>query len=197
VRDCWLRLDWLAERAQAGAEEASLAKQELTAKHRTAVNDLVTSGEMSEGVAACIKRVYAAAVDHVVQSSVSERTLNELVDVEEYETPPPTPQVDEMARRIVMDSASGTGGRLVQQADLLSEMAGTSDIDPETVDLAQSAIQRDMMLLSVADRRYIVTQLVEAAGGTYDFPPIEELEVEIPPEVAEAARFLVELLLEE
>ena len=40
-------------------------------------------------------------------------------------------------------------------------------------------------------------ELMDAAGDSYDYPTFNELELEIPPEASEAARFLVELLLEE
>ena len=39
--------------------------------------------------------------------------------------------------------------------------------------------------------------LIEAAGDTYNYPTFDELDLEITPEAAEAARFLVDLLLAE
>ena len=191
VRDCWSRLDWLAEQAQEGAEEARLAKQELIEEHSAALRELVASVEMSEDVDDYVQLAFEAAVNHVIEpDAVSTGYVPE-------ETPPPTLQVAEAARRVVTDYASGSGERLAQQADLLSEMAVTSNIDPGTVEHAQSAIERDMMLLHPPDREDLITLLIEAAGGTYDFPPIEEFAQDIPPEAVEAARFLVELLLEE
>jgi hypothetical protein len=193
VRDCWSRLDWLAEQAQEGAEEARLAKQELIEEHSAALRALVASGEMSEDVDHYVQLAFEAAINHVIEPDI----VSTCYVLEE--TPPPTPtlEVAQMARKIVTDYASGSGERLAQQADLLSEMAVTSDIDPGTVERAQSAIERDMMLLYPPDREDLIARLIEAAGGTYDFPPIEEFAQDIPPEAVEAALFLVELLLEE
>ncbi len=203
VRDCWLRLDWLAEQAQTAMQAAELAKRQQTIEHRVALDELVASGEMSQDVADNVQGAFVAAVEHVVDSNlpptVPAADYVHTVVPEDAPTPKPTPtpQVDEAALQIATDYASGSGRRLAQQSELLTEMAGTSAIDPATVERAQSAIQRDMMLLSPTDRDDLIARLVEAAQGTYDFPPIEELDTDIPPEVAEAARFLVELLLEE
>ncbi len=196
VRDCWLRLDWLAEQSRKGMEEANQAVEELTTEHRAALDELVSSSEMSEDVAHHVQLAFLAAVDHVVPLYLRVMCY-EAVVVEPDATPTPTPQVDQAARQLVTDYAAGSGRRLTQQAELLTEMAGTSGIDPATVERAQSAIQRDMTLLSSTDHQDLIARLVEATRGTYDFPPVEELEMDIPPEVAEAARFLVELLLEE
>jgi hypothetical protein len=197
VRDCWLRLDWLAERAQTGMEEAKLAQQELTVEHRVALKELMASGEMSADVANYVRLAFLAASEHVVEGATSEDTGGYVEAEETQESPQPTPQVDQVARQMVMDHRSGSGRRLTQQAELLAELAVTSDIDPDTVERAQSAIQRDMTLLSLTGRQDLIARLVEASGGTYDFPPVKEQDLDIPPEAIEAARFLVELLLEE
>lgn len=210
VRDCWLRLDWLAERAQVGAEEARLAKQELVNQHRAAVDELVAVGELSEDVARYVRVAFVAAADYAIDPQpeqagviVEETVIECYVQVDPPYVSPPTPrppterQVEEAARETALLYASGSGRRLAQQAELLEEMAATSDIDPETVTVVQAAIQKDMIVLSATDREALVAFLVAASGGTYHFPGVEHLEIDIPPEVAEAARFLVELILEE
>ena len=52
-------------------------------------------------------------------------------------------------------------------------------------------------LLREEEERALYDALKEAAGEDFDYPTFEGLELEITPEAAEAARFLVELLLEE
>lgn len=203
VRDCWLRLDWLAEQAQTAMQAAELAKQQQTIEHRVALDELVASGEMSQDVADNVQGAFVAAVEHVVDSNLPPTVPAaghvHTVVPEDALTPKPTPtlRLDRVARDIVRNHASGSGERLAKQAELLAEMAVTSDIDPDTMARAQSAIERDMMALSPAGREDLISHLVEVAGRSGDLPPIEELEPDIPPEVAEAARFLVELLLEE
>ena len=71
---------------------------------------------------------------------------------------------------------------LVQQAAALEEMAARSDVDPNTVAQAQAALERDLAWLAQFQ-----------AGQTPD--PL--FSIEVPPESAEAARILVNLLLGE
>ena len=82
---------------------------------------------------------------------------------------------------------------------MLAEMAGQSGIDATTIARAQQAIQWDLYLLSSTpeEREALADRLVEAAGGTYALPPFEQWDTAVPPDVAKAARFLAELLLEE
>ena len=78
-------------------------------------------------------------------------------------------------------------------------MAERGDLDPVTVAQARAVIERDIAFLGLSDEetQALYDELTKAAGGTYAFPAFDELEMEILPEAAEAARFLVELLLEE
>jgi hypothetical protein len=97
-----------------------------------------------------------------------------------------------------VDYTPASSGQLAQQASLLAEIAGSGDLDPTTVAQAQAAIERDIAFLNLSDAetQALYDQLVATAGGTYDFPPLDELDLEVTPEAAEAARLLVELLLE-
>ncbi len=77
-------------------------------------------------------------------------------------------------------------GDLIQQAELLREAA--SDLDPAVVEEVQAAIARDIAFFEAA------------AGPEAGYELIEQFEageIEASPEAIEAARFLVELLLEE
>jgi hypothetical protein len=100
---------------------------------------------------------------------------------------------------VVVDYTPASSGQLAQQAGLLAEMAESGDLDPATVAQAQAAIERDIAFLNLSDAetQALYDELIEAAGGTYDFPSLDELDLEISPEAAEAARFLVELLSED
>jgi len=70
---------------------------------------------------------------------------------------------------------------LMRQAAALEEMAARSDVDPNTVAQAQAALARDLAWLAQFQ-----------AGQTPEW-----FKVEVPPESAEAARVLVNLLLNE
>ena len=90
-----------------------------------------------------------------------------------------------------------SANQLVQQAEILETMAESTSVDSEIIERAQAAIERDIAFLSLSDEEWqaLYEELVQAAGDTYDFPDFDDLELEITPEAAEAARFLVELLL--
>ena len=54
-----------------------------------------------------------------------------------------------------------------------------------------------LLAMSKAKERALVDEMVNAAKGGYDLPAPVTLDLDIPPYTAAAARFLVELLLEE
>ncbi len=105
-------------------------------------------------------------------------------------------------------------GQITHQADVLAEMAQNSELDPETVAQAQATLERDIALLRLSDeggrsgmeraiaRSHLSDEqtwaLYDRLAGSdpYDLPRFDELGLEIPPEAAQAARFLIELLLE-
>jgi hypothetical protein len=177
LRECWLKFDWLAERAQdwGNYEKGEQARDDLVADHRAALDDLVAAGELDTAVADYVQEAFTAAVYHVWRANCG-MTCYEAMPAPDY-----TPF---------------TSSQLVQQADLLAE---NGDLDQDTVAQAQAAIEREIAFLSLSDveTQALYDELIAAAGDTYDYPPFDELELEITPEAAEAACFLVELLLEE
>ncbi len=78
-------------------------------------------------------------------------------------------------------------------------MAESGDLDTDTVAQVQASIERDVAFLNLSreDTDALYDELIAAAGDNYAFPAFGELDLQVTPEAAEAARFLVELLLEE
>jgi hypothetical protein len=177
LRYCWLRLDWLAQQANGDYERGDKAREKLAADHRAALDDLVTAGETDAGVADELNTAFGTAITHIL-------FINAPITC--YEP-------------VVVDYTPASSGQLAQQAGLLAEMAESGDLDPATVAQAQAAIERDIAFLNLSDAetQALYDELIAAAGGTYDFPSLDELDLEISPEAAEAARFLVELLSED
>jgi hypothetical protein len=179
LRQCWLRLDWLAEdiRDWDNYERGERARDGLLTDHRAALDDLVSGGELDAAVADYVQAAYLEAVRHVwrANSGVTCYTA------------------------VLPDYTPGTARRLIEQAELLAEMAESGDLEADAVARAQAAIGREVAFLSLSydETQALYDELREVAGDTYDFPPFEELDLYIPPEASEAARFLVELLLGE
>ena len=179
MRGCWLRFDWLAQRSgdwdhpRRGEE----ALERLVADHRVALDDLVAAGEIGAAVAGQVQAAFEAAAWHVWRSSAPMTC---------YKAAPP-------------DYAPASSEQLVRQAEVLAQMAAEGDLDPDVVARAQAAVERDVAFLALSDEetKALYAKLRKAAGDTYSFPGFDQLDLEISPESAEAARFLVELLLGE
>jgi hypothetical protein len=180
LRSCWLRLDWLAEQASdwSDYEKGDRALEQLRTEHRAALDELVAASELEADVADYVQVAFDEAAFHVWRANCG-ITCYEAMPGPEY-----TPYAS---------------GQLVQQAEILAELADDATVDPEAVARAQAAVEQDIAFLGLSDEEVqtIYDALIEAAGDSYDYPSLEEVDLEITPQAAEAARFLVELLLEE
>ncbi len=178
LRQSWMRLDWLAQETQEWGDydqEEQLLSQ-LIAEHQSALDDVVATGELDADVAIQVQTAFGAAAYHVWRSNAP---------ITCYEP-------------VMVDYKPTSSGQLAWQAEILVEMAESGDLDPDTVAQAQAAIERDVAFLNLSsiETQALYDELMAAAGDNYTFPTFDELELEITPEAVEAARFLVELLLE-
>jgi hypothetical protein len=175
LRDCWLRFEWLAEKANdwENPKRGEKALEELTADHRQALDELVAAGDLDASVAEQVQVAFDAAAYHIWRANMGATC---------YEP-------------VIVDYVPGSSSRLVQQAALLAEMADDGDISPHAVAQAQAAVERDVAFLNMP---------YEARDALYDeiakhldergVPPLVELDLEVTPDAAQAARFLVALL---
>lgn len=180
LRRSWQRFGWLEEQASdwSDYEKGDRAREELVEGHRAALDELVAAGELDADVADLVQEAYAEAAYHVWRANCG-MTCYEPMAGPEY-----TPYAS---------------NQLVQQAELLADLADDATIDQDTVAQAQAAVEQGIAFLGLSneEEKALYDELIEAAGESYDYPPFNELDLEITPEAAEAARFLVELLLEE
>lgn len=178
LRNCWLKFDWLAQQAQGDIDQSEKARQDLINDHRAALDELVVNGDLKTEVADQLQVAFEAAAYHAWRANAP------ITCYEPSFGPDYTPT---------------SSDQLAQQVDLLDEIARQSDLDPATLAQAQSAIERDITFLNIPndDLEALYEKLMEAAGNTLNYPSFDELELEITPETMEAARFLVELLIED
>jgi hypothetical protein len=180
LRSCWQRFDWLEKQASdwSDYEKGERALEQLKTEHRAALDELVAAGELDADVADEVQNAFDAAAYHIWRANCG-ATCYEPMMMPDY-------------------TQSGSA-QLVSQAELLADLADDATIDPETLSQVQAAVERDIAFLNLSpeEERALYDALKEAAGEDYDYPTFEGLELEITPEAAEAARFLVELLLEE
>jgi hypothetical protein len=179
LRRSWQRFDWLERQAKdwSDYEKGEKALEQLKAEHRAALDGLVAAGELDAAVADEVQNAFDAAAYHVWRANCG-ATCYEPLAGPEY-----TP---------------ASSAQLVQQTELLANLADDATLDQAAVAQAQAAVERDVAFLNLSpeEEQALYDELVKAAGGSYDFPTFDEVELEITPEAAEAARFLVELLLE-
>ena len=175
LRSCWHRFDWLARQAQGDFERGDRARKELAAEHRAALDELVDGGELEAAVADELEVAFDAAADHVLWSNAP---------ITCYKPAMP-------------DYTPTSADQLVQQAEILEDLANDATVEQDVVAKAQAVIERNIAFLTMTDEEWqaLYDELAAATGESYDFPAFDDLELEITPEAAEAALFLVELLL--
>ena len=178
-----LRLCWLSfgELEQATIEESNQGStdntfgQQLLASHQLALDEIVAAGEISPAVADLIQEAYEAAVYHVWRSNAPMTC---------YEP-------------MVVDYAPVSAGILVQQSEVLNEIADESAIDPETLAKARAALEHDIAFYALTDEE--VASLYERLVAEWQsqgqaFPAFETVDLEITPDVKNAAQFIISLL---
>lgn len=175
LRQPWLDLERLAKDA-ADYERGEKTRERLVADHRAALDALVQADQLEPAVADEMQLAFAGAAQHVWRAHAP-ITCYEPMLGPDYE----------------VESSSD----LAQQAEALADMAGQASIDPATLAQVQVAIERDIAFLSMpaGEQRALTDAVLQAAGDTYTYPRLSELDMDVPPESIEAARILVQVLL--
>ncbi len=175
----WLGFSEFAQQTREeseGLEKSEQAREALIGEHRATLDELVAAGELEASVAEQVQLAFSEAIYHVWRSNVP---------ITCYEP-------------VIIDYTPTSAQQLVQQADILAELAESNSLDQETIARARAAIERDIafLALSQAEVQTLYDRLIEAAGESYAYPSFDEVELDITPQAVEAARFLVESLLE-
>jgi hypothetical protein len=139
LRNCWLRLDWLAQKTRETPpekyEQGERARDKLVAEHRAALDDLIAAGELDAAVADQMQVAFDEAAFHAWRSNAPMTC---------YIAPP----VEYVAR-----------DDLLLQAEVLREAA--SDLDPAMVGEVQAAIARDIAFFEAATGPQAGYELIE------------------------------------
>lgn len=177
LRNSWLDLDELAAQAQSGKKDyGQQALADATAAHRQILDELVTAGELSPEVADHVQAAFDGAAYHVWRSNAP---------ITCYEP-------------VLIDYRPSSSGQLAQQAALLAELAGSGEVDAVAVAQAHAAIERDITFLNLSSAEVnVLYAQIQAQSAQAGIPDFDQVPLDITPEAAEAARFLVDLLLGE
>jgi hypothetical protein len=170
LRSCWTSLDWLAGQAQNDFKCGERAQKQLVTAHRAVLDDLAGGGELRAEIGAYVHAAFDEAVSHVYRSSAP---------ISCYESAGP---IYRYASR----------DQLVERTKQLNEMAASGSISPETTAQVQAALERDIAFLNLSEAEELPYTRLAITGG--DYPAYDELDLEIDPEAAEAAAFLLDLL---
>jgi DNA repair ATPase RecN len=179
LRECWLKLNWLAQESQRGYEQGEKAREQLVSDHDNALEKIHALGEIDSATVEQLQVAFKEAAHHVWAS---------YAPIECYVT----------VSLSSTDFYPTSVNQLREQIDLLAEISKGNDLDPITVSQVQTAIERDIAFLNLSDEdtQMLYNELLSTAGDSHSFPTFDELELEIPPESMEATRFLVDLMLE-
>jgi hypothetical protein len=174
VRDAWLALESLAAQTKEHSERGETAKLALAGEHRSALNNLVRSGALTEGAADHVQVAFEEAAEHVWMMAVPVSCYKE----------------------VVLDYRPVSREDLIARAEILAQTQG---VDPDTIAVAQTAIAKDMAILelSLDEARSLHAGIIDDTGSGTPFPRLEDVELEMASDAAEAAQLLVHVLLGE
>jgi hypothetical protein len=172
-----MRFGWLAEETRRAkfVEQGSEVRDQLVADHQAALDALVATGELEPAVAEQVQKAFDAAAYHVWRS-YSPITCYEPV---------------------LVNYKPASSDQLVHQAEVLAAMSRSSDLNPDAMAQAQAAIERDIAFLNLSDVQVqaLYQEVIASSEAGSGVPAFDQIELPIVPEAADAARFLVELLL--
>ncbi len=180
IRLCWGRFDQLAAATLSGQNQGSDSwddpfGQQMLADHRAALDELVEAEELESNVADLVQDAFGAAVFHVWRSNTP---------ITCYEA-------------MMVDYAPTSAEQLVRQAETLTDLAQTGNLDPDTVALARETIEHDLAFeaLTYEEVSALYEKIIaEAQQNPSDIPPFEEVELTVTPEMEKAAQFLADVL---
>jgi len=178
LRKCWLSFGDLAQRTQEAATEGNSEDnfgQQLVSDHRTALDELVASGELIAPVADLIHEAYVAAIYHVWRSNAP---------ITCYEP-------------MFVDYAPVSADMLVLQSDILNNLSNQSSIESETLAKAQAALEHEMAFyaLSDADVQALYEHVIKTSQEQgQPIPSFDQLQLEVTPDAKAAAQFIIDLL---
>ena len=185
LRQCWLGFNELAQKTIARQSQTKpdqtdpigeKVMDQMIVEHRLALSDMVTAGDITVSVADLIQEAYAAAAYHVYGSN-GPMVCYTLVASYDYS-------------RVSAEA-------LVQQAEILGQVAEESNIDPQTLAKAQTALEHDLAFYALdrEDENTLENRLWEDYSNQgLPVPSFEELQLELTPDVKAAAQFIVDLL---
>jgi len=174
LRACWLQLQQLAAVTAKDTSRGEELRTSLVAEHQLALDDLIPLSEIQPAVAEQVQVAFDGAAYHVWAANAPITCYKE------------TP----------INYEPASSDQLARQSALLAEMAQGSGLDQEAVARARAAVERDIAFLNLPeDEVQAMYDKLMVASTNGQYPTFDQVELQIPPESADAAHFLVELLL--
>ena len=65
LRECWLRLDWLAQESQRSYEHGEKAREQLLSDHRATLEEILALEELDSAIVEQLQVTFKEAVHHV------------------------------------------------------------------------------------------------------------------------------------
>lgn len=175
LRNCWLRLDWLAQQVREAAlvsGQESQARNSLIDEHQTALDTMVASGELDASVAREMQRAFEEATIHVKNINTVVVMCYEVADPNFLDTRPED------------NSLETVRADLIRRAEALQEI--NLDLNPAAVQRAEQAIARDITFLKL---------VLHSSAKEGLFSQYQSYDMDINPKALEAAQLLVDIIL--
>ncbi len=175
LRRLWFRFGELADETRSRSDSEDQLGQTMIADHRAELDGIVASGQLSAPAADLVQEAYAAAVYHVWRSNA--------------------PMTCYQPMRV--DYGPAGAGALLQQAEILGDLASQGTIAPATLSNAQAALEHDLAFYQLTDdeTQALYRNVLEANQDEgASIPSFDDLELELTPDAREAARFILDLL---
>jgi hypothetical protein len=178
LRLCWLRFSdvaqWTRDAGEKGTEDRY--RDELIAEHRHDLDELAAAGAIAAPVGDLIQEAFAAAVYHIWRSNapITCYDMN------------------------IVDYAPESADNLVNQAEILEQIAAGSAIQSETLAKVRAALEHDLAFYTLTDEEVqtlYARLLAEYPGSKEVIPSFAEVELTLTPDVRAAAGYLLDLLV--
>ncbi len=177
LRLCWLRFGELAQSSREESGGNNSLGTQMTADHRSVLDELIAAGQVTPAVADLVQEAYAAAVFHIWRSNVAMTC---------YLTAGPL-------------YAPAGADDILRQAETLNQIDDGGTVTPETLAKIQAALEHDFAFYALTDEdvQVLYDRMIEEYSDPGESPPtFEDLELTLTEEVRAAAQFLIDVLME-
>jgi hypothetical protein len=173
LRYCWQSFDLVARIYWGYPEQDDDFLAQWFDRHRAALDELVGAGEISKPAAELVQESYEAGLNYVINPAAG------------------------VGNNEMTNYGGKSAESLLQQSKALDEIADQGNVDPETIAKVRTSLEHEMAYYALSDQEaQALRERIETEWKNQGkpIPLFENLDLEVSPDVKEAAEFIIELL---